>query len=308
MNKLIFGTALLFFFGFDIYAASHHCPKPITPTSLPTPVITTRPSGATITIYDFTTLKIHAFTAPKPALRTSTYVLEGPKKLVIIEPQFMNSLAKDFRSYIDSLKKPLDRIIISDRDPDHYFGLAAAFKNIPAYALPTVIATINKSGPALLEERRKIFGPEMPEQHPTPKQSLSTGNTVIDCIKYQFDSSTDDEGGLQVTLTLPEYHVLFTGDISSNKCHLVPGKATQERLSAFEKNASNYLLILPGNGVPTDNKIFAENLKYLQSVAKFLAESPTPEDYQARIIKSYPDYDCEIYFNFYVPAYYKNRK
>jgi len=310
MNKLIGFIAITFLMSFNgiaIAKSAPMCPAVVKPKELPTPRSETRPSGATITVYDFSTLKVHAFTAPKPAMRTSTYVLEGARQLVIIEPQFMNSLAKDFRAYVDSLSKPIERIIVSDRDPDHYFGLASGFKDIPAYALSSVIATINKEGPKLVVERRKVFGPEMPDQQVAPSHALSTGRTTIDCIRYHFDSSTDDEGGQQITVNLPEYGIVFTGDIASNRCHLVPSKATEKRLADFVKHSKDYLLVLPSNGLPGNSQIFTDNLAYLKSVQQGLKEAKTAEEYQARMIKQYPDYDCDVYFHFYVPAYYQKK-
>jgi len=283
------------------------CPRVTKPTEIPAPVSSTRTSGATVTIYDFKTLKIHAFTAPKQALRTSSYVIEGLHKLVLIEPQFMKSLSKDFRAYVDSLGKPIDRMIVSDRDPDHYFGLASGFTTVSAYALQSVIDTINKEGPKLLVERRKMFGEEMPEHQVAPTQVLKTGPATIDCITYQFDASTDDEGGQQIAVHLPEVGIVFTGDITGNHCHLIPGKANEDRLSAFAKVAKDFLLVLPSNGVPSNNKLFSENLAYLASAKKNLQEAKTADEYKTRMMKQYPDYDCDAYFYFYVPGHYQKK-
>lgn len=285
-------------------AESIACPPAAKHGAMSAPSISTRPNGATTTVYDFETIKLHAYTAPKEALRTSTYVVEGPHKLVVIEPQFMNSLSKDFRAYVDTLGKPIDRVLVTDRDPDHYFGLAAGFSDVPAYALPNVISVIEKEGPGLLEERRKIFGDEMPKQHVAPTHALKTGKETIDCVHYRFDASTDDEGGQQITIRLPDYGVIATGDISSNHCHIVPGKATAARLLAFDKARKSYKLVLPANGVPADGRLFAENLAYLKSVDNDLKEATTAEAYEARLKQQYPDYDCDAYLHFYVPAHY----
>jgi hypothetical protein len=291
-------------------AADETCPSVAKTAVKKAPVAATsnRANGATTTVYDFKTLKIHAYTAPKQALRTSSYVIEGPHKLVVIEPQFMNSLSKDFRAYVDSLGKPIDRVLVTDRDPDHYFGLATGFTDVPAYALPSVISVIDKEGPALLEERRKVFGEEMPKQQLVPGHALNTGKETIDCVHYQFDASTDDEGGQQATIRLPDYGVIATGDIASNRCHIVPGKATEQRLKAYAKNAKAYSLVLPANGLPSDSQLFKTNLAYLKKVKANLKVAKTAEAYQKLMTTAYPDYDCEIYFMFYVPAHYQPKK
>lgn len=289
-------------------SATEGCPAPAKLKAMPDPASATRPSGAATTVYDLKTVKIHAYTAPKQALLTSTYVIEGPAKLVVIEPQFMNSMAKDFRAYIDGLGKPIDRVLVTDRDPDHYFGLAAAFTEVPAYALPSVIEVIDREGPALLEERKKIFGGEMPQKQLAPTHALKTGKETIDCVAYQFDASKDDEGGQQLAVRLPEYGVIATGDIASNHSHIVPGPATEKRLQGFAKAAKSYKLVLPSNGVPADGKLFAENLAYLAAIAKNLKAAKSAEDYQGRMLQAYPGYSNEIYFNFYVPGHFAKQK
>lgn len=308
--SLLSRAGLLFLAGLSlsVQAAPPACPAPAKLKAMPDPASASRPNGATTTVYDLKTVKIHAYTAPKQALRTSTYVIEGPAKLVVIEPQFMNSMAKDFRAYVDSLGKPIDRVLVTDRDPDHYFGLAAAFTEVPAYALPSVIDVIDREGPALLEERRQIFGEEMPQKQLAPTHALKTGPETIDCVAYRFDASRDDEGGQQLAVRLPEYGVIATGDIVSNQSHLVPGPATEKRLKEFVKTAKSYKLVLPSNGVPADGKLFAENLAYLAAIGKNLKEAKSAEDYQARMLQAYPDYSNEIYFNFYVPGHFAKKK
>lgn len=290
-------------------ARAESCPTLPDKTALKVPVAetATRTNGATTTLYDFKTVRIHAYTAPRQALRTSTYVIEGSHQLVVIEPQFMNSLSKDFRAYVDSLGKPVERVLVTDRDPDHYFGLAAGFTDAPAYALASVISVIETQGAALLEERRKVFGDEMPKQQVVPGHTLKTGSETIDCVRYQFDASTDDEGGQQVTISLPDYGVVATGDIALNRCHLIPGAAIEQRLNGYAKHAKDYQLVLPSNGVPADGRVFAANLGYLATVKKNLAKAKTAEDYRQRMLKAYPDYDCEAYFMFYVPAHYQKK-
>jgi glyoxylase-like metal-dependent hydrolase (beta-lactamase superfamily II) len=285
------------------------CPPQPRKAQLKAPAAETanRPSGATTSVYDFKSLKVHAYTAPKQALRTSSYVIEGPSKLVVIEPQFMNSLSKDFRAYVDGLGKPVERVLVTDRDPDHYFGLAAGFTDTPAYALASVISVIDKEGPALLEERRKIFGEEMPKQQVAPSHALETGRAAIDCVNYQFDASTDDEGGQQLAISLPDYGVIATGDIALNHCHLVPGTATETRLKSYAKDAKAYTLVLPSNGVPASGKLFGENLDYLKKVKINLQKAKTAEEYQKSMTAAYPGYDCDIYFMFYVPAHFQKR-
>lgn len=56
--------------------------------------------------------------------------------IVLVDGQFLVSCARAFRDYADSLGKPIDRLYVSHRHPDHWFGLGAAFSDVTIYALP----------------------------------------------------------------------------------------------------------------------------------------------------------------------------
>ena len=100
------------------------------PAPLPDPIITRREAVGDVRIHSF----ISSFTDNNIA--NATHIIESANKLVLIDGQFLAPYAAKFRQYADSLGKPIDRLFLSHRHPDHWFGLGPAFSDVPVYALP----------------------------------------------------------------------------------------------------------------------------------------------------------------------------
>src|SRR5262245_4800903 len=80
-------------------------------------------------------------------IANATHIIESKTKLVLIDGQFLVPYAKQFRAYADSLGgKPIDRLYLSHRHPDHWFGLSAAFEDVKIYALRETIDSIKQQG------------------------------------------------------------------------------------------------------------------------------------------------------------------
>src|SRR5262245_56823477 len=82
-------------------------------------------------------VRIHTFIASftYDNIANSTHIIESKSKLVLVDGQFLAPYAKQFRDYANSLGKPIERLYLSHRHPDHWFGLGAAFSDIDIHAL-----------------------------------------------------------------------------------------------------------------------------------------------------------------------------
>src|SRR4051812_16855845 len=79
-------------------------------------------------------------------IANATHIIESENKLVLIDGQFLVPYARAFRAYADGLAKPIERLYLSHRHPDHWFGLGAAFRDVSVYALPETIAFLKEHG------------------------------------------------------------------------------------------------------------------------------------------------------------------
>src|SRR5579862_532611 len=93
-------------------------------------------------------VRIHTFISSfaDDNIANATHIIESKNKLVLVDGQFLAPYASKFRDYADSLGKPIERLYLSHRHPDHWFGLGTAFSDIAIYALPETITFVEEHG------------------------------------------------------------------------------------------------------------------------------------------------------------------
>jgi len=83
-------------------------------------------------------VRVHTFVSSFTSnnIANATHIIESRSRLVLVDGQFLSPYARKFREYADSLGKPIERVYLSHRHPDHWFGLGTAFSDTSIYALP----------------------------------------------------------------------------------------------------------------------------------------------------------------------------
>ncbi|RLC02043.1 MAG: hypothetical protein DRI57_30455, partial [Deltaproteobacteria bacterium] len=152
----------------------------------------------------------------------ATHIIESANSLVLVDAQFMAPFAKEFRSYADSLGKPVERVIISHGHPDHFFGLGAAFDDMSdrIYALEGVRQFIETVGPGMLENMRPRLGDAAPDKIVVPTRVIEPGAETIDGVRYEFERYEDGEASEQLVIRLPDLNILIVQDLAFNSLHL----------------------------------------------------------------------------------------
>ena len=82
-------------------------------------------------------VRLHTYISPEDGLLTNTPIVEGPNKLIIFDGQVFLPYAREAALYAKSLKKPVERIVLSHIHLDHWSGLSilsAQFPDAPIYA------------------------------------------------------------------------------------------------------------------------------------------------------------------------------
>ena len=117
-------------------------------------ILWTTPSPAatfagSIKVMNAGSVKIHDYEAPEDGLFVHSVIVEGPTKIVLFDTQFFLAYATEVADYIEGLKKPVERIVISHIHPDHWSGLdvlGKRFPSAPIYALQNVKDYIAENG------------------------------------------------------------------------------------------------------------------------------------------------------------------
>src|ERR1700726_1906822 len=104
-----------------------------------------------ILVSQFGPVKIHSYLSPGDGLQVNTQMIEGPNAVVIFDGQLLLPYADDVASYVQTLGKPIDRIILSHAHTDHWAGLQVLterFPNASVFALEGIAEQVRASGPA----------------------------------------------------------------------------------------------------------------------------------------------------------------
>src|ERR1700730_4136043 len=73
-----------------------------------------------ILVSQFGPVKIHSYLSPADGFQVNSQMIEGPTAVVIFDGQVLLPYADEVASYVQTLGKPIDRIILSHAHTDHW--------------------------------------------------------------------------------------------------------------------------------------------------------------------------------------------
>jgi len=265
------------------------------PTQLPDPIAMVVKRAGDVRIHTF----VAAFTGDNIA--NATHIVEGPTSLVLIDGQFLAPYARQFRAYADSLGKPIERVYLSHRHPDHWFGLGTAFADVPIHALAETISFIAEHGEDSRADHWKLGG-LVPDQIVVPKEVAEPGSETVDGITYVLGKVADTEIDFALTIGLPELGVYFAQDLIYSGTHLYLTKHLRGWQAILQEMlTSDYDLFLPGHGLPADKNEVARNAEYLAAAGQAVADGLSGEAFREFLLHRYPERRCPGIFDIYIP-------
>lgn len=254
-------------------------------------------------INKFENYSIHTFTSPEESGLVNTQIIETKNNLIIIDAQFLLPDASKAREYIDSLNKPIERLIISHSHPDHWFG-SELFKDTKIYALKEVKDEIEQLGDTIISNYQFFnqSGPLVPLMKTAPTHILEEGKLTIDGIDMIVKKVTGTEGETISMVEIPNDKILIAQDVIYSDCHIFLAQNEENRANWIktleELKDNNYELVLGGHGTPADNEIFAEVMQYIKDADECLKRlnnenkenSEKAKEYKKIMIEKYPKY------------------
>src|SRR5882672_873563 len=169
-----------------------------------------------ILVSQFGPVKIHSYLSPLDGFQVNTQMIEGPNAVVIFDGQFLLPYADEVASYVRTLGKPVDRIILSHAHTDHWAGLQVLTERFPdarVFALDGIAEQVRARGSARLDGLRRTYGDRAATMVTIPTQTISEGPQRIDGVTYDFKRFVDAESDLQLAALLPEQKVLMAFDL-----------------------------------------------------------------------------------------------
>ena len=169
-----------------------------------------------ILVSQFGPVKIHSYLSPADGLQVNTQMIEGPNAVVIFDGQLLLTYADEVASYVQTLGKPVDRIILSHAHTDHWGGLqilTERFPNARVLALDGIADQVRVRGPARLDGLRRTYRDKAATKVTVPTETITEGQQRIDGVTYDFKRFVDAESDLQLAALLPEQKVLMAFDL-----------------------------------------------------------------------------------------------
>ena len=253
-------------------------------------------------------VRVHTFVASftHDNIANATHIVESRNRLVLVDGQFLAPYARRFREYADSLGKPIDRVYLSHRHPDHWFGLGTAFADTPVHALSETIDFIAEHGEQSRADHWKL-GTLAPDRIVVPQEAVKPGEDTIDGVRYVFEKVADTEVDVALTIGLPDLGVFVAQDLVYSGTHLYLTKHLQPWTRVLERMlTSDYEVFLPGHGLPADKAEVARNVEYISAAADAVADGLTGDAFRAYLTQRYPERRCPGIFDIYVPRLFDN--
>lgn len=264
-------------------------------------------NSGTITINDFSNYTIYTYTSPEAGGIVNSQIIETKKHIILIDTQYVLPFAGELKAFIESLGKPIERIIISHSHPDHWFG-NELFKDEKIYALKEVNSVLAQAGDAIIASYQHLNASEslVPTTKTLPKFTLDEGIFTVDDVVFCALKFTDAEDTVVTGIEIPEDNVLIAQDIVYDFTHAFTAQAPdiQKNWIALleEIKAKNYSLVLGGHGIPSEGDILTPAISYLHdaaaSIQKALCESTDKESkaklYTNLMLDKYPKFSGQI--------------
>jgi glyoxylase-like metal-dependent hydrolase (beta-lactamase superfamily II) len=236
-------------------------------------------------------VKIHAFQPAQYVV--STYIIELPSKLVVIDFQISPADAANFLQYARTLNKPIDHGILTHYHFDHWLGVESFENTTPIYALPETIGQLRD---VYVNGRENAFKTKAAEFLKYLKP-IDLGLKVMDGVEFYFEKIAATENPYSLMVRLPAFSVMVAGDLVNNQRHVYLAEVSDfsrwiSTLEAFLKTYP-YRNVLVGHGDPSGPQQIRENIEYLNFVRNIANNFKSLAQYRASILKQYPSYPNE---------------
>jgi metal-dependent hydrolase (beta-lactamase superfamily II) len=249
-----------------------------------------------ILISQFGPVKIHSYLSPADGLQVNTQMIEGPNAVLIFDGQLLLTYADEVASYVQTLGKPVDRIILSHAHTDHWGGLQILTERFPdarVFALDGIADEVRVRGPARLDGLRRTYGDKAATKVTVPTETITEGLQRIDGVTYDFKRFVDAESDLQLAALLPEQKVLMAFDLvfSPNQHAFTGANHFDHWMIVLEslKALQGYDTITIGHDTPVGRSAIDSTMTYVKRAKEIRAASADAKSYSEKLKAAFPD-------------------
>lgn len=206
------------------------------------------------TIYNFGEVKLHSYNSGD-VLGDECYLVESAEGVVMIETGAFIANLTEWKSYIDSLNKPIAGALLAY----HPNGMEL-FGNITVYATENALANWGEGGSirALTDGFIASFGDAIAADHPSEATLVTFGDTVtLAGVDFIIRDEGDDAYGIEI----PGISCIYLHMMGSD-CHNI--LTSKEHISAFAEELKGFQdqLVLTSHHVPEGQDAVTAKIAY----------------------------------------------
>lgn len=244
---------------------------------------------------------LHTYMASDQSSLVTSNVVETADELYLVDCQFTQSHAAEFRNYVDSLGKPIRQIHISHPHPDHFSGYAKNFSDAPVVTTAKVRDVMKERwiDSGRIEDLAKAIGPEAPETFVTPEGNVAVGASEWGGVSVNVLQYDDAEAQVHSVVHIPEAKTLIVGDLAFANAHFFPlgNNANWINVIGELSRIEDVDLVLCGHGLPAHPGVFDDSTAYLGALLVAL-QSETADEAIEMMRTTYPAYGAQGILNF----------
>jgi glyoxylase-like metal-dependent hydrolase (beta-lactamase superfamily II) len=244
---------------------------------------------------------IHRFPAKHEGAFVNAYLVETDSGVVAVDGLLTVSAAREMRTALDRLGKPLHAALVTHSHPDHYAGLGevVAGYDVPIIAPQGVIDTITADDALKDQIVGPMFGDDWPTKRVFPNTPILDGETVaFDDVTFTVIDLGPSESPHDSPWVLgDDESVVFLGDqIYDHKhCYLADGFYTQW-LANIEKLRARFpddTVFHIGHGGPVRSGMWEWQHRYIETFLDAVADADwsEPESAKATVVSRMKEYE-----------------
>lgn len=229
----------------------------------------------TMLVYDYGDIKLHAYQT-NDLISNESFILETATELIVMELAPFYDNIEELQTYIDSLGKPLNSVIVA------YHPAGG-----DAYPDANIYASEGLGEAALVAGFVETFGDIFDGNLPTEYELVMPGTMTIGGVEFNVIQTAD-----AFDLEIPEINVYMTHMVGANTHNILPSIEAIDGMLAQMKTfqEKNYGLILSGHDIPRTIEIAAEKIDYLETLKELATSSDNAEAFIAAVNEAFPDY------------------
>lgn len=260
-----------------------------------------------------TDVRIGSYVSTRWTFATSSYWIEGPSGLVLIDTQFLPAVALEAveRAEKTTGKKVVAAIVLH-ANPDKFNGTSALqARGIKVLTSQQVAALI----PAVHEKRLAAFGERYAPDYPVAAarpEAFGDKTTTLKLAGLELRAHVLGAGCSEAHVAIEFDGHLFVGDLVGNRTHawLEIGRTDEWLKRLAELRALSPKRVHPGRGESGGPELLDQQEAYLRAVIELVAaEHPKSVDDEEgierakqKIIARFPQHDWKVFLELGVPA------